>query len=385
MADEALEELGGRTPLAAAHTPALDELAREGKTGCVRTLPEGLPASEEVALFSALGFDPHRYFTGEAGLALADSGLTAGPGQLTFMHSLTTEADGLLADCAAGQVSPKEAEALLTSLAATFGRPEAQFWAGRGFTGVTVLPMAEGTAPVCEPPESALGLPVEKRLPRGEGSDLPVQLMHLSREVFGEHEINRVRTDLGENPANLLWLWGPGKLPALPSFESLHQLRGAMVAAAESARGLGRLCGMRVRHVPGATGGYKTDYAAKAQCTLEMVQEDDLVVLHVASPACASLEGNVQRKVSAIEDIDAMIVAPLLQAARQRADTRVMFLCTHLASVARRKRLRTEVPVAIFGPGVEPLRRGPFSESAAQTGELRVEQAHELLAYFLTR
>ena len=80
-----------------------------------------------------------------------------------------------------------------------------------------------------------------------------------------------------------------------------------------------------------------------------------------------------------------MIVAPLLQAARRRGDTRVMFLCTHVASVAQRKRLRGESPVAIFGPGVEAFRRGPFSEAAAQTGELRVEQAHELLAYFLTR
>ena len=240
MADEALEELGGRTPLAAAHTPALDELAREGKTGCVRTLPEGLPASEEVALLSALGFSPNRYFTGEAGLALADSGLTARPGQLAFMHNFTTEANGLLVDYAAGQVSPKEAEALLTSLAAAFGRPEAQFWAGRGFTGVTVLPIMEGAAPVCDAPEAALGLPVEKHLPRGEGSDPIAKLMHLSREVFGEHEINRVRTDLGENPANLLWLWGPGRLPVLP----------VVRVPASTARRDGGRCGIGARTRP---------------------------------------------------------------------------------------------------------------------------------------
>ena len=63
----------------------------------------------------------------------------------------------------------------------------------------------------------------------------------------------------------------------------------------------------------------------------------------------------------------------------------MMFLCTHLASVAQRRRLRDAVPVAMFGPGLEPLRRGAFSESAAQDGELGVEHAHELLQYFLTR
>ncbi len=167
-----------------------------------------------------------------------------------------------------------------------------------------------------------------------------MRLMELSREAFFEHEINRVRTDLGENPANLLWLWGPGKPPKLPSFESRHHLSGAMVAATESARGLGRLCGMRVPHVSGATGGYRTDYTAKAQCALEAIGAVDLVVVHVASPAEASLEGNVQRKISAIQDIDAMVAAPLLQYARGRDDTRMMFLCTHMASVARRRRLR---------------------------------------------
>ncbi len=385
MADEPLAELGGRTPLAAAHKPALDELARDGKIGCVRTLPEPLPASEEVALLSALGFSPQEFFTGEAGLAVAESGLKVAPGQLAFMHNLTTEANGVLVDHAAGQISLKEAEVLLTSLAAAFGRPDAQFCAGHGFAGVTVLTLGEDASPSCDPPEAALGLPVARHMPHGAGSELLVRLMELSREAFLEHEINRVRTDLGENPANLLWLWGPGKPPNLPSFESRHHLSGAMVAATESARGLGRLCGMRVPHVSGATGGYRTDYTAKAQCALEAIGAEDLVVVHVASPAEASLEGNVQRKISAIQDIDAMIAAPLLQYARGREDTRMMFLCTHLASVARRRRLRDAVPVVMFGPGLEPLRRGAFSESAAQDGELGVENGHDLLQYFLTR
>jgi 2,3-bisphosphoglycerate-independent phosphoglycerate mutase len=380
MADEPLAELGGRTPLTAAHKPALDELARDGKIGCVRTLPEPLPASEEVALLSALGFNPEEFFTGEAGLAVADSGLKVGPGQLAFVHNLTTEANGVLVDHAAGQITPKEAEVLLTSLAAAFGRPDAQFYAGRGFSGVTVLPVGEDASP-----ETALGGPVARRMPRGRGCELLERLMQLSRETFLEHEINRVRTDLGENPANLLWLWGAGKPPNLPSFESRHKLSGAMVAATESARGLGRLCGMRVPHVSGATGGYRTDYAAKAQCALEAIGAVDLVVVHVASPAEASLEGNVQRKISAIQDIDAMIAAPLLQYARSHADIRMMFLCTHLASVARRRRLRDAVPVAMFGPGLEPFRRGVFSEAAAENGELGVERGHDLLQYFLTR
>ena len=75
----------------------------------------------------------------------------------------------------------------------------------------------------------------------------------------------------------------------------------------------------------------------------------------------------------------------LLDYARGHDDMRMMFLCTHMASVARRRRSREAVPVAMFGPGLEPLRRGQFSESAAQDGELGVEHGHDPLQYFLTR
>lgn len=41
MADEPLEELGGRTPLAYANTPAMDELASMSEIGMVKTVPGG--------------------------------------------------------------------------------------------------------------------------------------------------------------------------------------------------------------------------------------------------------------------------------------------------------------------------------------------------------
>jgi 2,3-bisphosphoglycerate-independent phosphoglycerate mutase len=385
LGDEPIEALDQRTPLEAARTPALDELCRRGKSGCVRTLYDELPASEEVALLSCLGYDPRKYFTGEAGLALADSGLRVGRDQLAFMHSLATEANGVLVDHAAGQITPKEAEALLTSLKAALGRPEAAFWAGRGFTGVTVLPIPEGSEPECAAPETVLGQPFEKYLPSEHGTEIARKVIDLSRELFKEHEVNRIRADLNEDPANLLWLWGPGRAPVLPPFQSRFGLYGAMVAASESARGLGRLCAMRVPHVPGATGNYRTDYAAKAQQALDLIEDSDMVVVHVASPGEAALEGNVERKVSAISDIDAMIVGPLFECAARRADTRVLFASTHVAATMARRRLRTESPIVMFGPGIQPLRENAFTESAARIGELGVEQAHDLLTYFLTR
>ena len=70
-ADEPIEELGGRTPLAAARMPNLDWIARNGKFGTVRNVPTGMPCGSDVAILSVLGYDPRKHYTGRAPLARA--------------------------------------------------------------------------------------------------------------------------------------------------------------------------------------------------------------------------------------------------------------------------------------------------------------------------
>ncbi len=382
MADEPVESLDNRTPLEAAQTPTLDALARGGKTGSVKMIPEDLPASEEVALLAALGYSPHKHFTGEGGHALGDAPFNQGEGRSAYRFNMVTAPDGVLLDHAAGQITPREAESLLATLSGALGRPDVQFHVGRGFSGAAALPQGDG-AVLCAPPETLIGQPLEKHLPHGGDCALAKRIIELSRELFTEHEVNRVRADLGENPADALWLWGPGWAPVLQPFQARYGLRGAMVAAAESARGLGKLLGLHTPLVAGATGGYRTDYVAKAQAALKLIKEYDLVVLHVAAPAEASLEGNIQRKVAAIQEMDAMVAAPLAEFARGRDDTRLMVISTHLASVTQRRRLRAEVPCVLFGAGLEPVRQARFSEETASAGELEAKQGETLLPYFL--
>ena len=383
LADEPVADLDDQTPLAVARTPVLDEISRKGKIGRVVTLPEDLPASEEVALLSALGYDPHIHFSGEAGLAAADLVKGAFEGQVAFMHNFVTEADGLIVDHAAGHISAREAEALLDDLFDALDERHVQFSVGQGFTGITVMDMEVLPPPECFPPEAMWNRPIEEGLPEGEDAEPLRRLMRLSREIFAEHEINRVRADLGENQAGLLWLWGPGRPPALPSFESMHKLQATMIAASESARGLGRLTGMDVPKIAGAGGGYETDYAAKARYAIDALALCDVVVVHAAAPAEASLEGDIQKKVGVIHDIDSKLLGPLFRHANENEFVRLLFLPTHVANVSTRTRLRAAVPAVMFGPGLEPLRGGAYTEPAAAQAEIVVERGHELLAYFL--
>ena len=382
LPDEPLEELDGRTPLETADTPTLDEIAVSGKLASVVTLPEDLPPSEGIGLLSALGYDPHIHFPGEAGLAAASIIGDLPEGEVAFIHNFVTEADGIIRDHAAEHIPPAEAEVLLTALAHELDDEHVRFYVAAGYTGLTVMNLSV-PPPKCVPPEAMWERPIEKGLPRGKGSENILTVINTSRNVFAEHEINRVRADLGENPANLLWLWGPGRPQTLPSFESIHHLQAAMIAASASARGLAKLAGMELLDPPETSSVYSPDYAAMARTATEALARSDVVTLHIDAPAEAALEGDEQRKIAVIQDLDAHLLAPLFRFATKNEFIRLLVLPTHMVSVARRTRLRTAIPAAMFGPGLEPVRGNAFTEKNATRGEIIVERGHELLPYFL--
>ncbi len=77
-ADEPQDSLGGKTPLQAADTRAMDAIAAAGVVGRANHVPAHLPAGSDVANLSLLGYDPNQYFTGRAPLEAAAQGIKLG-------------------------------------------------------------------------------------------------------------------------------------------------------------------------------------------------------------------------------------------------------------------------------------------------------------------
>ena len=82
--DEPLPELDGRTPLEAARTRAMDEIAATGRQGMVHTIPDGYEAGSDVAIMCLLGYDPRQYHTGRAPLEAAAQKIPLAPTDLVF-------------------------------------------------------------------------------------------------------------------------------------------------------------------------------------------------------------------------------------------------------------------------------------------------------------
>src|SRR5215218_4367956 len=129
-ADEPLEELGGRTPLEAAHTPNMDAIARAGRIGTVRTVPEGFESGSDVATMSLLGYDPAKYHTGRAPLEAAAQNIPLSPTDWVFRCNLVTVVDGVMKDHSSGGISDAEAQRLIRELERANRIPGFEFYTG---------------------------------------------------------------------------------------------------------------------------------------------------------------------------------------------------------------------------------------------------------------
>ncbi|HNT57366.1 MAG TPA: phosphoglycerate mutase, partial [Syntrophales bacterium] len=136
MADEPLEELGGKTPLEQARTPHMDELAGQGTLGLIDTIPEGFAPGSDVANLSVLGYDPRAFFTGRGPLEAASMGVSLGPEDIAFRCNLVTldgGFDGVMENFNAGHISSSEGAEIMESLNEALGSPEVRFFPGVGY------------------------------------------------------------------------------------------------------------------------------------------------------------------------------------------------------------------------------------------------------------
>ena len=245
-ADYSVGEPGEPTPLAAADTPNLDRISSEGRVGLVRNIPRGFAPESGIAMMSVLGYDPARHYPGRAALEAAAMGIHLAPGEVAFRCDLVTVADGTMADPTAGRISTREAGILLALLRKHLQGPDLRIVPGSGHRALIIYNGAPPMDAEVTPPHEIIGLRVEDNLPEEAGSDILRDLMRRSCELLEDHEVNRVRVDLGENPANMLWIWGRGKRTPLPQFAELHGKTGAAIAAAEYIIGLALEIGCRV-------------------------------------------------------------------------------------------------------------------------------------------
>ncbi len=392
-ADEPQEELGGRTPLQAAHLPHCDAVAELGQVGLADHVPAHLPAGSAVANMSLLGYDPNTHFTGRAPIEAAAGGIVLGDEDWAIRCNLVTIEDQVMRDFTAGHISTEEARALLESaqqsLVEEITAP-LEFHTGVSYRNLLIYRgSSENPAPFSEDtrtwaPHDLIDESVVDSYPRGPGSDLLSEVMTHSWHWFAEHPVNRRRREQGERVATNVWLWGLGKRPQLASFRDRFGLQGAMITAVDLLRGLARLIGWECIDVEGATGYLDTDYAAKGAAAVEALRDYDVVCVHIEATDEASHEGRVDAKVAALEAIDANIVGPVFESLREAGEGRILVCPDHATPLATKRHSHGAVPFAMAGTGIAPDEASTYDEVSAAASGRRFDRGWELMEAWIT-
>ena len=382
-ADEPLEMFDGKTILEVAETPNMDILTTQGRQGIVQTVPDGFAAGSDVAQMTLLGYDPNRYYSGRAPIEAVANDIPMDKKDWVFRCNLVTFADKLMADHSAGHISTDEASKLLEELRELFADdPRLKFYTGVSYRHLLVI-SGENFKVDTVPPHDIIGEKLSRNMPTGKNSKLLNSIMQKSQDFFANHEVNKVRADLGENPVSSVWLWGQGQKAIMESFEKRFGVKGVAITAVDLVRGLAKLIGFDLIEVEGATGVVDTNYKGKADAAINALEDHDLVFVHVEGPDEAGHAGNVADKKRAIEQIDKQIVGPIHEALKKYGQYRILVMPDHPTPVETQAHSDQPVPFAMAGTGIKPIHQKPFSEQNALESGFRIDKGCELMEHFL--
>lgn len=375
MADEPLPELSKKTPLMVASTPHLDRLARNGRCGTLLTLPEGFPTSSDVANLSVLGYDLASCYTGRGPFEAISQGIKLGPHDVAFRCNLITAKDGVLDEYSGGHISSKEACELIQALNEKFGTSKIRFHPGVSYRNILILSGEEFSDKLeYHKPDSSHGMAIHSILlaPKEAHAKATAELLNQmtldSEELLSSHPVNKQRVSEGKKPANMIWLWSPGKKPELEAFHRKYGRHGAIISAVDVIFGIGIAAGMEIIKVPGATGYIDTNYEGKANAALKALQRVDFVYVHVEAIDEVSHLGQLDLKLQAIKDFDRRVLGHFLD--RCPPGVTIAVLPDHPVPLKLRKHTRTPVPFAIYKPGATPDMVAEFNEYSCHEGSL---------------
>ncbi len=390
MADRPLEELQGMTPLEYAKTPNMDALAAAGEVGMVHTIPEGMSPGSDTANLSVLGYDPRVYYSGRSPLEALSIGVDMKPTDVSLRCNLVTLSeeeenyeDKRILDHSAGEISTSDAALLLEAVKQGLETEGYTFYAGTSYRHLLIWD--QGKVLELTPPHDVLGQTIGQYLPK---DDTLRGMMKKSYDILKNHPLNIERRNQGLNPANSCWFWGAGTRPALSSFQEKTGLKGAMVSAVDLLKGIAVGASMKNITVEGANGGLNTNYEGKAQAAVDiLVKEDyDFVYVHVEAPDEMGHQGSAEKKIQAIEYLDARVIAPVKAGLKQAGEEfRILVMPDHPTPVSIRTHTGDDVPYLLYDSRTSQDHTWKYNEKdAAQSGR-RIEKGCEMIDYLIEK
>ncbi len=390
MADEPIEELGGKTPLEYADTPTMDKMSKQAEVGLVHTIPEGMSPGSDTANLSVLGYDPKKYYTGRSPLEALSIGVDMKTTDVALRCNIVTvSTDDLpyeektIIDHSSSEISTEDAAVLLEAVRKELETDVYKFYVGTSYRHLTIWD--HGEVVTLTPPHDVLGQKIGQYLPQDE---ILRKMQEKSYEILANHPINIERMKNGLNPANSLWFWGAGTRPCVTSFEEKNHKKGAMISAVDLLKGIAIGADMKVLEVEGANGGLDTNYEGKAEAAVDVLLNEgyDMAYVHVEAPDEMGHQGSVERKIKAIENLDSRVIKVIKDALDKAGeDYRMLVMPDHPTPICVRTHTSNPVPYMLFDSTDIKESTLDYNEKCGKGSGLFMANGYEMMNYLLSK
>ena len=328
--------------LEGAKTAHLHDLAQAGAAGILRPAPKQRAIDRFHLHRALLGLDAQEAAAAPAECYAAGAKLKLVEGETAWCCELVTHHDGKIVDPTAGNIPSKEGHVLVEALNEELRSDTRRWVQGEGSHHLLVTRdpalAVDGTWSI-HPPELLIGQSWKRGLPKAQGRESLLALIGQASKILEAHAVNRVRIDLGENPANLLWLWGAAGSHSASTFTERTGRSGAMVSSGLPLRGLAQVLGLAWHDAPKALD--EGPLQRLARTVADLLRACDLVYVHVVIDSSDPVE-----RLCAMERIDHVLLKPMTALLPTFGSWRLL-------TVIDDRKQRT-VPFVAIGTGVTP-------------------------------
>ncbi len=282
----------GKTELETARTPNLDQLAAKGVCGLIDPVSPGITPGSAPGHLALFGYNPISFNIGRGVLEAIGIGFDLEPGDIAARGNFcTVDETGSVTDRRAGRISTQKCTELCQLLdgvvidrARLFVRPVS------GHRLVVVFRGDELVAEVSDSDPQQTGVSprmVTAVSPEAERmAGIANQFVAQAKVILAEHY-----------PANMVLLRGFSRRPYFPTMGEVFKLKPAAIASYPMYRGLAKLVGMEVLD----TG---TTIEAEFDTLKQNYTNYDFFFLHIKATDSAGEDGDFDRKVRTIEEVD---------------------------------------------------------------------------------
>ncbi len=388
MADEPIEELGGKTPLAYAKTEYMDRLAPQSEIGMVKTIPAGMKPGSDTANLAVLGYDPRKYYTGRSPLEALSIGVDMKDTDIAIRANIVTLSDDdlpyeqkTIIDHSSSEISTEDAAVLLDAVKKELDDETYRYYVGTSYRHLLIW--EQGEVVELTPPHDVLGRVVGKYLPADKKLR---EMMEKSYEILNNHPLNVERAARGLNKANSLWFWGAGTKPVVDSFEKKYGKKGVMISAVDLLKGIAVGAELTNIDVEGANGTLETNWEGKAEAAVKALTKDgyDFAYVHMEAPDEMGHQGSLERKIKAIEYLDARVLSIITKGMDAAgADYRMLVMPDHPTPISCRTHTSDPIPYMLYDSTKKQSHDWLYSEEDAKASGNMIEEGYTLMQKLL--